>query len=611
MLSEQIFSWIYFAVFGYSKTLDFTAYFFLSDVLFAFAAFWFLKYIFNNGLLALLFLIFFPLVGMLFSDSIFISIFAFFVLQKAQFNQSTKSFFILFSTLLILIIWRLDTGIAALFTSFVFFPVILFVSKTELNLKNFLLGFLLFLLTVLFFFVVSLMIRDFSTIKNNFLSALHYISQNQAHGYSKIANEINTTFYFYHFFIPALSILCIIVSIAFLRLNWFLFSSERKFIFTSSIFLFLICLSNFQRGLVRHSFYEGSEHFLVSTFFIALSLFSLALFRTEKSNAKFMVMLHISFFLLLSLKFTSFDKNSTQIEHLITTNTLLNIDKNFNEKNYSGRIVTDGNSFANFGNFLTTEFKSNQSFLDFSNTPMMYFFTQRKVPSYFCQPLQNSVDDYLQNQFLDKINTSNTPLVVYSNYPKNWFDETDGVPNSLRQYLIAEYVYNNYKPFSIIDSKSVWIDKKLNLSSKGLPIDTICPKPQVHNYKKASKLINRYFQKQHSNQLMLLATSYSNYNTEFNFSYFNLPKNIDYSKGVFAKVFLTSSRDLVNVKLLTKKNYSFVSEIVFEADKTSNSYMVRLSNHYLWHLLNPDHIVVECEKGTVIEKIEFYYDNRF
>ena len=90
-----------------------------------------------------------------------------------------------------------------------------------------------------------------------------------------------------------------------------------------------------------------------------------------------------------------------------------------------------------------------------------------------------------------------------------------------------------------------------------------------------------------------------------------MPKNIDYSKGVFAKVFVTCNDGKKNVKLILKKDYSFVSETDFETDKKSKYYMVRLSNHYLWHAKKPDHIVVESEKCAMIEKIEFYYDNRF
>jgi len=611
MLSEQFFSWIYFFLFGYSHTLEFTTYFFLSDVLFVVLAFWFLKYIFNDGLLALLFLAFFPLVGMLFSDSIFISIIGFTALYRLNSNQKTVSYFMAFSIILILIVWRLDTGIAALFTTFVFLPILFYSNRTIINYKNLFKGLLYLSLLLVSFVLLATGIRDINFIKENFFSALHYISQNQAHGYSKIANEINTEFYFYHFFIPLISLCCIVFSTLILRLNNLSLSKERKYILTASIFLFLVCLSNFQRGLVRHSFYEGSEHFLVSTFFIAMSLFLLSFFRTEKSHIKFILLFHISFFILISLKYFGLDKGKTQMENFLTASSIKNIDTKFNEINYKGRIISEGNSFVKFGNLLNTNFASNQSFLDFSNTPMMYFFTQRKVPGYFCQPLQNSIDDYLQIQLLKNINTQNTPVVVYSNFPKNWFDETDGVPNSMRQYLVAEYIYKNYKPFSIIDKKSVWIDKNLTINFSDFLTDTVSTKIQIHNYKKAAKVINNYFENKGNKGLKLIGSSKSNFNKEFNFSYFYLPKNIDYSKGVFAKVFVYCNAESKFVKLISKKDYSFISEIIFEADNTAKSYMVRLSNHYLWHINNPDHIVVDCENGASIEKIEFYYDNRF
>ncbi|MFN5793772.1 MAG: hypothetical protein ACK455_03170, partial [Bacteroidota bacterium] len=152
---------------------------------------------------------------------------------------------------------------------------------------------------------------------------------------------------------------------------------------------------------------------------------------------------------------------------------------------------------------------------------------------------------------------------------------------------------------------------KLNLKNLDFISDTVSNQIQTHNYKKAAKLIYDYFNTVSFKGLELIGTSHSNYNKEFNFSYFYLPKNINYSKGVFAKVFVASNDEIKNIKLILKKDYSFASETVFEANNNSKCYMVRLSNHYLWHTKKPDHIVVECEKGALIEKIEFYYDNRF
>ena len=611
MISEQFFSWIYFFIFGYSSTLEFTSYFFLADILFYFLAFWFLKNVFKNSVLAFLFLVFFPLVGMLFSDSIFFSIIACAALYKLTTHQTILSYFVSFSSILLLIIWRLDTGIATLFTSLFFLPILFYSNKTVVNYKNLLKGLIGFLFLLLFLILAATALRDINYIKDNFFSALHYIKENQAHGYSKIANNFDTGFYFYHFFIPFICLCCIVFCTMALRINKQSLSQERQFIITTAIFLFLICLSNFQRGLVRHSFFEGSEHFLVSTFFVALSLFFISLFNTERPAVKFILLSYISFVLLLSLKYFGIDKSRTLSENLLTASTLKNIDLNFDAANYKGRIIAEVNSFTNIKKLLDTKFKSNQTFLDFSNTPMLYFFTERKVPGYFCQPLQNSIDDYLQLQLLKKVNTQNTPLVVYSNYPKNWFDETDGVPNSMRQYLVAEYIYKNYKPFSVVDNKCIWIDKKLNLKNLDLISDTVSNQIETHYYKKAAKLIYDYFNTVSFKGLELIGTSQSNYNKEFNFSYFYLPKNINYSKGAFAKVFVASNVETKNIKLILKKDYSFASETVFEANNNSKCYMVRLSNHYLWHTKKPDHIVVECEKGALIEKIEFYYDNRF
>ena len=105
-----------------------------------------------------------------------------------------------------------------------------------------------------------------------------------------------------------------------------------------------------------------------------------------------------------------------------------------------------------------------QTFLDFSNNPMLYYYCQRSVPSYFCQSLQNTVTDFQQLSQLNKIDTSLVPIVIYQNIPRGWGDQTDDVPNNMRQYLIAEFIYQHYEPYTVINHKAIWTTKSFKSS---------------------------------------------------------------------------------------------------------------------------------------------------
>lgn len=49
------------------------------------------------------------------------------------------------------------------------------------------------------------------------------------------------------------------------------------------------------------------------------------------------------------------------------------------------------------------------------------------------------------------------PVAFISNHPQNFWDNVDGVPNELRHVLIANWLYNNYAPFAIINHHSTWV----------------------------------------------------------------------------------------------------------------------------------------------------------
>jgi len=196
------------------------------------------------------------------------------------------------------------------------------------------------------------------------------------------------------------------------------------------------------------------------------------------------------------LKNFSIEKETSGLDQFLKQNTLSGIDSKFTVKNFKGRIegqeIFAKNTYSDLRLFLDQSIQQNQTFLDFSNTPMLYYYCQRRVPSYFCQNLQNTVDDYLQVEQIKRINTNDIPVVIYSNYPKSWWDNTDDVSNIMRQYLLAEHIHKMYKPFAVINKHSIWISKKDDLDNSRFQLDEELNIPQEYDYKNAAWLINDY-----------------------------------------------------------------------------------------------------------------------
>ncbi len=109
-------------------------------------------------------------------------------------------------------------------------------------------------------------------------------------------------------------------------------------------------------------------------------------------------------------------------------------------------------------NFLTTHLQGNETFFDFSNAPLLYVLTNKEFPTYVI-PNLNQTAETVQNRVLEELGTfheqGRLPYVVFKQGRYFW-DTTDDVPNEIRCYRIAEFVYKHYVPLVAIDGYEVW-----------------------------------------------------------------------------------------------------------------------------------------------------------
>lgn len=300
------------------------------------------------------------------------------------------------------------------------------------------------------------------------------------------------------------------------------------------------------------------------------------------------------------------------IERFFIENTVKNIDHHYENPTLQGRIIPEteyaNDTYVEFKKFLDKNLKKEQSFLDFSNSPMLYFYCNRNVPSYFCQSLQNTVDDYLQLDMLKRSGRENIPVAVYSNYPPNWFDATDGVPNIMRQYLVAEYIYKNYHPFGIINNKSIWTANNSNFTWGINRQDTICLQPHTFEYKKAAYYINRYYDAHHFNLLTKIDEQH-NLNKDGDSS-FVINEDVSRLHHVYARIIMSGQQDENEINVTLNDSTSLIGSFTFQTTSGDSAYMLRLSNHYLWHIRQAKYLTTKKQSNIHIEKVEFYNDTR-
>ncbi len=617
MFSEQFYGVIYNLIYGYSGKLDFMSYTFLSYFVFYLLVYFFLLKLTKSPFYIFSFLVFFPFVTILINNHLFVSIIILFSVHLVIKKQTFKNYLLLFFWTICLFFWRLDTGTAGLLSLVLFLPIIFYTSPIKLNFKSLIQSLSIAVLFGIGIVSVVLFFRTPGELLNNFQNALHYASAAQGHGYSHLATFYPQQFYILYLLFPIIAIASILYSVVRLKNV-----QENRFITYSlqaSIFLFLIFLTNFQRGLVRYGFFEYNHFVTSSTFYIALVLLLISFVNSANIAKKMALFATISYLLVLILQYFQLNHGMSKLDSLLTDSKIRRIDTYLKNENFKGKII-DNEEFAkenylSFKTFLDTNFTEKKTFMDFSNTPMLYFNTQRNVPSYFCQNLQNTIDDFSQLQHIKTIPTSKVPVVVYSNYPTTWFDRTDEVPNAMRQYLIAEYIYKHYKPFGIINKHSIWISKKSKIKNEGIEKDTLITQPQFYHYKKAGSILYHHFVEnkkkvvKKTNSLKPLYPCV--FNKEFELIY-KLPEKISRDEGKLLSISINKIVDSQEIKIeIVGEKEVVLGSIAFTTLSNEKHYMVRLSNHYLWYTHKPKYIrLLNLGETGIPAKVELFKDLR-
>ncbi|REJ84113.1 MAG: hypothetical protein DWQ36_16935 [Acidobacteria bacterium] len=125
------------------------------------------------------------------------------------------------------------------------------------------------------------------------------------------------------------------------------------------------------------------------------------------------------------------------------------------------RIAYDASPHRDLVSFFDRNLEPEETFVDLSNSPLLYALAGRLYPGYVIGGV-NLSSDPIQAQFLDELSRlreqGRLPWVVFDQ-GGNYWDRTDGVVNELRGYRIAEWVYRHYDPALRVRSYALWIER--------------------------------------------------------------------------------------------------------------------------------------------------------
>lgn len=455
VLSDVSTGLLYTALNGCNGNVDFIAYDFLVIVLFTLLLYFFFLRIFKEPLFVFSLALFFPFLSFLISDHhslVFVSVILLFSLSE---RYSFLKLLAIGCWSAFLLLWKVDVGVtslaATLFLMGVYVKdnfrkeILLDIGKVSLLLSG----------------VGALAVLSFTwigqiDILGNFLQAKEYFGANQAHGLPDVVYE-HDRFYDYHYFIfPAITVLVFF----FLLFRQRGAGPERlRFLHYALLFLTVFYFVQAQRGLVRHSIMEGSDMYMSSFFYLIVGLFIYFLSYNYK-HAKY-IFVGVLIFMIHNFEYPNSDGRKSNLEESATV-----FQSSFHLEALDHKVIRvsgaeefSKNNYSDLKDLLDKNFEKDATFIDLSNTPMLYFYTKRRVPSYFNQYMQNTVTENLQRTNIGYLQGLNVPIAIFSNEPEIWWDCTDGVPNPLRYNIMTEYVYKNYEPLCVLNGHYIWVKK--------------------------------------------------------------------------------------------------------------------------------------------------------
>jgi len=500
-------------------------------------------------------------------------------------------------TILFLFLWRVDYGLAVL-------PAAIFIlagegwTRHSFQLKKIFLAFFLIFGTATGIFFLILIINNKSILEH-----LSRISQYSAYqipvaSHVTIVKEHGLLPMLQYFILPCISVCYIIFYILKVFINKQSFTPTRSLLTFIAIISLVISL----RSLHRHSLFEGGFNPYLFVFLICFIPFFFNLINKYKSMWIFLCISTCFCMIIISNIPSSVPQTLRKSATNQPKSPIVSINRPpFKFKkwyNEDVRVIINDWSNDNVVHFLNKNMNSKQTFFDFSNAPLLYSLSGRKYPTYILESVYHT-SERVQKRVLVDLETSHRnqelPFVIFKQ--NNHYDHIDNVPNEIRAYRIAEFIYKNYFPLKKIDNYEIWGDKNLFKQnregySQKFNLDKL---PHIWGtFDKLDPVSNAQILYDFNHYMPISIDYRDNLNLNFN-------PNIDKSSGNYLYLRVKSKSDgnvtvSYGVNPKSSFNFSLVSSNRFE------DYLIRISSQWIWMSQPVFSISLSSDKLITIEK---------
>lgn len=376
-----------------------------------------------------------------YSLSILIALCLIWTLRKTTFLRSS----ILWLTIIFIVFWRLDFGVAAfasiIFILFIIYAKELFLGKYDVeDIKNLSLSLSVVIISVLVLYIIMIALTG-ESISEIFLQNIQFaLYQDAVASYADIISGYSNWAVFQYAILPIISIIYVIYFLVKLLIRKETPSTNEICMVFLAIFSLVISI----RSVQRHSLMEGYNYYLFIFLMICMPFY----FKISKNISRILLLGMLLIYLLVIPSYTIMLNNQNAVF--------------FEYHDWNGkesRVIDNKIQYRDIVEFLNGHLEQSQTFFDFTNSPILYVFSNKKHIPYIIPNLYHT-SELMQNITLEKLEyyhkKGDLPIVVFKQ--GNWWDDVDSVPNEIRSYRISEFIYMHYKPLGYIDNYQIWIE---------------------------------------------------------------------------------------------------------------------------------------------------------
>lgn len=566
-------------------------------VLFYIVIYYFLKKIFSRDI-AFLITFFLPLQYDNGLRMYYMAMLSIITLINACKNKDFKSFLWYWLSLIFLCIWRLDLGYACTISTVIVLIYIFIKNRKSMKIKNILMPLGISVLVCIIFFISVCLVKNINPIMR-VIEFFKLSLSNVNWGYSFLG-ETDKLAYVVCYYIMPLTIVGTLIY------NFYDTKGKIDNFNISLTVLALFIIFNFQRGVIRHSWAEGTIHYAICFTLLYLSLF---IMKRKNNKLSIFIFVYIGLVLVNGLLLTPDTEVYTNLfERGIKKYTTFKVhDESYNEKvkriSLSNNIK---NEYIGIKDVLTKILEEDETYIDFSNQSLLYALIDKEKPVYINQTPALLSGELTQQMYIEEIKKcgKKVPVLLKAKNKPN-AETLDGIPNEYRYYLLSEFFYQNYEPVAEINEYEIWIEKE-TVDEKSSKLPDTAKRMEKENYINDVNVIGQvpfiWGQYDKSKKEKMQKEILQNTVVEKVKSINIENKDLNKTNGNYLKMQITSEKDTNMMIVLCSKDQAIAS-YYFDVKKGSNLYTIRISTAYGWYEQEIENIKIQTLDEIKIDKM--------